>query len=379
MNKEKNSKAQEHLDAGKEYLGAGPVLAGKIWSPVKEIEEAAARAVETAIPMRSLLKYCHHKLFPNSKRWYPLLSLFYLTNECDFFCSYCSDGHNRPYYQLSNEVLDFPRTQELARQIRKYTDYLVITGGEPSLHPHFAEVMRYIGTLGFKNVAINTNGYYIDRYFDDIADVVDTLIFSLDTMDEGKADSILGRGPGFFTTILSNIEKAAAYTKKNNKFDIAVSSVATPGTITDLYGVYRFCRDQGFTFAVCPQMEGKYAHSDLRGNPEYRAFLDFLIEEKKKGGNIYGTKLYLEYMRDIRKFNCYPFLLLTVSPTGAVFFPCLEKGNYHGSLLTDRSLHAIKEGGLEKYGPLPECGNCCQTACSLSFFLLMEHLFSYVV
>jgi MoaA/NifB/PqqE/SkfB family radical SAM enzyme len=319
--------------------------------------------------LKSVHNFLHHLLIDSPRRWHPLLSVYYLTYECNFRCPYCSDGSRRPYYALRSPTLSAALALRLLRVIRNSCDFVVITGGEPLRHPGFVEVMRGIGALGFTGVVLTTNGYEIGPVLSDIAPAINHLVFSLDTLQPDKADAWFGVGPGALRRIRDNIEKAANL--PGRRFQIHLSSVVTPENIEDLYDVYSLAKAQGFRFAACPQLIGVKAHPALMDNPRYRQFYDFLIAEKRSGGRIQGTVDYLQHMRDLRKFRCRPFTMLVVSPAGDVFYPCLEIGHFAGNLLEDNNLHRIREKGREQYGPQPECDNRCHSACALGFALAL--------
>ena len=294
-----------------------------------------------------------------------MLAVYYLTYACDFRCPFCSDGAGAPYHRLRSGILPGPKVAELLRIIRRHSDYLVITGGEPLQHPDFREVMENLGLLKFRGVVLTTSGHGADSFLPAVARAVSELVFSLQTLDSEKADSWYGRGKGTHQRVMDNIDLAARYPLR--KFEIIISSVVTPGNIDDLYRVYHYTQRNGFRLAACPQLVGVKAHPALADSPEYRKFFQFLIDEKKKGGCIQGTVDYLEYMRDLRKFSCRPFTMLVVSPMGDVFYPCLELGQFAGNLFEDGSLHRLRQKGRERFGPQPDCDTRCHSACALGF------------
>lgn len=72
---------------------------------------------------------------------------------------------------------------------------LVLLGGEPTLHPDLADIIRRARTLGYASITVDTNGYL----FHDILDRVgpqeaDFFSFSLDGASEAVNDAIRGRG-----------------------------------------------------------------------------------------------------------------------------------------------------------------------------------------
>ncbi len=323
--------------------------------------------------MNDVLKYLYHRYVDGPRRWYPFLSVYYLTYACDFRCPYCSDGAGRPYYALP--TADTPSAETAIRivdRIRGCVDSLVVTGGEPLQHPGFESIIRHAGRRRFRSLAVTTNGHRVDIHLDAIAASVDTLVFSVDTLDARKADAWYGIGDGACAKIRENLERAAAY--PGRRFEIVLSAVATPDNLPDLYEVYDFSQRRGFTFAAAPQLAGVKAVPALSGNDAYRRFFDHLAREKEKGRRIFGTPLYLRSMRDLAGFRCRPFTMLVVAPGGQVYYPCLEIGHLAGSLLDARSLHDLRIEGERRFGPPPRCDTRCHSACALSFGLAFGDL-----
>ncbi|MBI5384018.1 MAG: radical SAM protein [Verrucomicrobia bacterium] len=321
--------------------------------------------------MNAVASFLYHLGIDSPRKWHPLLSVYYLTYACDFRCPHCSDGVGKPYYRLRSPTLSGSRVLDLLRIIRRHSEYLVITGGEPLQHPDFREVMEGLGRLNFRGVILTTNGVALDSLLPAVAPVVTELVVSLQTLDSERADAWYGLGMGTHRRVLANLEQAARH--PGRKFEIVISSVVTPENIGDLYGVYHFAKQRGFRLAVCPQLVGVKAHASLAGSPAYRQFYDFLIAEKKRGGRVQGTVDYLEYMRDLRQFACRPFTMLVVSPVGEVFYPCLELGNFAGNLFNEPDLHRLRQAGCACFGPQPKCGTQCHSACALGFSRFFEN------
>ncbi len=326
--------------------------------------------------MNAIGSFVHHLCAKRSRRWFPLLSVYYLTYRCELQCPHCSDGSGEPYYRLPSKTLPGTEVLGLLRIIRRHTEFLVLTGGEPLQHPDVTEVLSGLKELKFRGVILTTNGISIDRFLSEVADSIQYLVLSLQTLDPKQGDAGYGGRNGVHERVMANIESAAR--DHGRKYEIIISSVVTPENIPDLYQVYRFCQESGFRFAACPHLVGVKAHPALVGNPDYRQLFDFLIAEKKKGGSIQGTVDYLQYMRDLRKFSCRPFTMLVVSPTGDVFYPCLELGQFAGNLLEQPDLHQLRLEGLKRLGPQPDCDTRCHSACALGFSRLLANPLSLV-
>jgi len=324
------------------------------------------------------LKYFSHLLVNSPNRWRPLLAVYYLTYACPFRCPYCSDGNGKPYHELASEILPGEQALKLLKAVRRHCEYLVLTGGEPLAHPDVNQVLDGLSSLAFRKTIFTTNAYGLGPALPAISRSISELVVSLDTLDQAKADEWFGMGAGTLQRILDNIEEAKKRLGRSTK--IVVSAVATPGNLDDLFELCDYAWSRGFRLAVCPQLVGVKAHPDLAGDQRYRRLFDHLIKNKRAGRPVEGTIRYLEQMRDLGNFDCRPFTMLTVSPTGDVFYPCLELGNIAGNLLKDNpkgdsknsDLHTMRKEGLRKFGPQPQCGVQCHSACALGFATILN-------
>lgn len=326
--------------------------------------------------MNAVSSLVHHLCAKQSRRWYPLLSVYYLTYACELRCAHCSDGNGEPYYRLPSKILPGAKIIDLLRIMRRHSDFFVLTGGEPLQHPDATEVLRGLKELKFRGVILTTNGVLLDRFLSEVADSIQNLVLSLQTLDPKRGDAGYGGRSGVHERVMANLKRAAH--QPGRKYEIIISSVVTPENIPDLYEVYRFCQERGFRLAACPQLVGVKAHPALVGNHDYRRFFEFLIAEKRKGGSIQGTVDYLQYLRELRKFSCRPFTMLVVSPAGDVFYPCLELGRFAGNLLEQPDLHELRRAGLKRFGPQPDCDTRCHSACALGFSRLLANPLSLV-
>ena len=102
--------------------------------------------------MKAVRNFFYNLLVDGKRGWRPILGVYYLTYACDFRCPHCSDGAGTPYYRLSQEVLGREKIFEVLSVMRKHTDHLVITGGEPLQHPQVREVLEDAQRLKFKGL-----------------------------------------------------------------------------------------------------------------------------------------------------------------------------------------------------------------------------------
>ncbi len=120
-----------------------------------------------------------------------------LANICNLHCSYCFRSDENLY---SSHAEFFP-VELLRRVIAEARDAANVTcinftGGEPSLHPAFAETLQAIGEAGL-TVSFVTNGWHFDRIWPAIQAnraAVSHVAFSLDGVTRETHDRWRGKG-----------------------------------------------------------------------------------------------------------------------------------------------------------------------------------------
>ena len=83
------------------------------------------------------------------------VSCIVFTHGCNFRCPFCHNSSlvDGPAQEeiSENEVIDFLKSR------KNILDGVVVSGGEPLLHPDIAEFLKKVKELGYK-VKIDTNG-----------------------------------------------------------------------------------------------------------------------------------------------------------------------------------------------------------------------------
>jgi len=126
-----------------------------------------------------------------------------LANICNLHCSYCLRSDENLY---STHAEFFP-LELLRRVIADARDVAGVsrinfTGGEPTLHPHFAETLRAIRDAGL-TVSFVTNGWHFDRIWPALQEnraALSHVAFSLDGVT--REDHDRWRGNGSFDRIV---------------------------------------------------------------------------------------------------------------------------------------------------------------------------------
>lgn len=152
----------------------------------------------------------------------PVPSLRYLelqiTNRCNLRCKHCFVGMDK------SQNLAFEKIQKVLKEFEQLQGLRVlITGGEPLLHPEFEKINNFIKELAIRKILF-TNGVLLnDKTLKNLN--VEEIQISLDGMKRGH--EIL-RGKGTFEKTLQAIKKATDY-----GFQVSVATVIHKGNLTE--------------------------------------------------------------------------------------------------------------------------------------------------
>ena len=128
-----------------------------------------------------------------------------LTYQCNLDCFYCYNDREKP-----GKPLSLSQYQQLLHDLADMeTMYIMLTGGEPMIHPHFFEIGQLAKELGFV-VRVRTNGHSLSRnVVKRLVDEVDPFLVEVslhgataDTHDQQT------RVPGSFDRLIRNIQYA---------------------------------------------------------------------------------------------------------------------------------------------------------------------------
>jgi hypothetical protein len=93
------------------------------------------------------------------------LTIIEITDRCNLTCPTCYAGSSPTHgrHRTFNEVKTMLDT---IVENEKEPDVVQISGGEPTLHPNFFEILDYAKTLPIKHVMVNTNGLLIAKDYE---------------------------------------------------------------------------------------------------------------------------------------------------------------------------------------------------------------------
>lgn len=282
----------------------------------------------------------------------PYAAVLYATHRCNLECTYCTQKEP----DVFSDELSTSQTIELLRIIRRETDSILFTGGEPLLRNDIEELVRTARRdLGFRSVLLVTNGTLLHRR-QQLFDHVTGLLVSLDSLtpDPGKTLS----KPASVPKVLENLMLAKSRFPRPS--DITISTVIEEWNIEEIDRILDFCGEHGFVFATQTALDNKFPNLRLRENPRYLELVEKIIDlRQRRAVPMSGTPQLLRTVLEFGDFQCFPTMFPRVYPNGDVFYPCEPLKQIGGNLLREGSFAKVFARGKKLYGDIPACAGIC--------------------
>ena len=90
------------------------------------------------------------------------LTIVEVTDRCNLSCPTCYAGSS-PTYGRHRTLDEIKKMMDAVVRNEKEPDVVQISGGEPTIHPQFFEILDYAKTLPIKHLMLNTNGIRIAK------------------------------------------------------------------------------------------------------------------------------------------------------------------------------------------------------------------------
>ncbi len=248
----------------------------------------------------------------------PYAATLYVTHKCNLACSYCTQKEP----DVFSEELPTRDTMRLLRIIRRETDSIVFTGGEPTLR----------------------------------ADIEEGLVISLDALTADPTSPL--SKPAALPKVLENI--GLAKSRMPHPRTITISTVIEEWNIAEVERMLDWCGEQGFVFAAQTALREKMPDLRLRTNPRYQQLVQKIIVRRRAGLQpINGTPKSIETLLQFGQFQCFPTMFPRVYPNGDVFYPCEPLKKIGGNLFREGSFTKVFARGKKLYGDIPACQGIC--------------------
>ena len=300
----------------------------------------------------------------------PISAIFYITHRCNLECHYCTQKSP----DVTSEELSTAKTIELLRRIRTELGSLYVTGGEPLVRTDVAEVLQAAHRMGY-SIILHTNGTLLDRR-DEVLDSIESLVISLDSMNERRFDAVTNSPAGTTRHILANIARYGRQMRESHR-PMTINCVINPDTVDDVYDVMEFCRENDFIFSCCTALKNDLSQYSLLENPKYMALADHILASKReKRLRINGSAESLEYILKLKDFNCYPTLFARIYPNGDVYYPCVPLKTVGGNLFETSSVKEIFAQARKKLGDVPDCRRRCHLYSNITSHLYVHNFWN---
>ncbi len=221
----------------------------------------------------------------NSSRFQGIKIIFETTNLCNFSCVHCIRNEDG-----AKQYLPLTIVEKVLREVQAYHSVRLIafTGGEPTIHPKFAELIRLVADAGYR-FSFVTNGWQFQKVFKQITpykNLIQNVSFSIDGAKAETHDAIR-RKDGSFRRIMQAI---SLYKFHGIPFQInMVITRANRGEIEAMAVLASRLGSEGLGYAHCQPTPDALA-ADLVINAAERREMESEIAALQK---IYQLPIYL--------------------------------------------------------------------------------------
>ena len=282
----------------------------------------------------------------------PYAAVLYVTHKCNLGCTYCTQKEP----DVFSDELSTADTLRLLRIMRRETDSILFTGGEPLLRDDIEELADAARRdIRFRSVLLVTNGTLLHRR-QRLFDSLTGLIVSLDALTPDT--SLPMSKSAVVAKVLENLQLAKS--RMPSASSITVSSVIEEWNIAEIERILDYCGEHGFVFATQSALREKMPNLRLRTNPRYLQLVEKIIERRRQRLQpINGTPRLIRTVLEFGDFQCFPTMFPRVYPNGDVFYPCEPLKKIGGNLLREGSFAKVFARGKKLHGDIPACQGIC--------------------
>lgn len=265
---------------------------------------------------------------------------FHLLTGCNLRCSHC-------YINPAQHGRDMVSRDTAEKWLfiilpRNRPANLILLGGEPTLHPDLAGIIKSARKMGYASVTIDTNGYLFHDILDKVtSEEVDYISFSLDGATAGTNDRIRGKGcfatclAGVRATVKKGVHTSMIYTVSSKN----IHELSMMPELMAKLGIERF-------FIQVIGIRGKSAQAENAGlqvDPErWNALVPAVAKRAAKMGiHVTYPKVFLD---PDENFECAGKVAdnYFIFPNGRVYrCPLCEDYPLHSLRFTDEGLEAM--------------------------------------
>ncbi len=233
----------------------------------------------------ALTEYLYQKA---SAAGVPLSGTFELTPVCNMDCKMCYVRLSRQEQESRAPLADAERWLKLAQEAKDAGMlYLLLTGGEPFLHPQFRQILEGLHQMGLL-ISVNSNGTMINE--DTVAWLKNCPPVRINISLYGASDEtyaqLCGNPKGFTQTM------GAIRLLKEAGISVKLNCSLTPYNAKDLPAMVEIAKENNLVLQVATYMfppvrkDGRLTGTNDRFSPEdaayYMAYADYLTLGKER-------------------------------------------------------------------------------------------------
>lgn len=301
-------------------------------------------------PQRKLLWHIDRVAqFKNGKQPPPINAEIDLSNRCSLGCEFCHfaythtrgplAGSDKPAGAIpSGDLMDTDLAKSIIKQLSESTVKSVIWtgGGEPTLHPHFNDIIRY--SWGKVDQGIYTHGGHIKRDRAALMKEVMTWInISLDAINERDYKAV--KRVNRYRDVCKGIERLV---KAPGDAIVGVSFMITRSNFWQVSDMKRLARVLGADY-VRFRPTIRYRYEQPNKPNENTGWINQAIEYLEKYKDSKFVSVELDRFRMYRDWQEHPYkrcwwsaLQVCITPNGKVW-TCVNKRENPGAVIGDLS------------------------------------------
>lgn len=195
-----------------------------------------------------------------------------ITNQCNFNCIHCGNA------SYGNRNIGFEDIKRILEDFNLHNGKkLILSGGEPFLHPKFKEILDITKSHNY-SLKISTNGFFLKNFnFDYVFDYDVGFRVSLDGT-KGVHNKIRGNPEAYDSLILS-MKKISSH-KKQLVIRTTVMKENKNSIVEMIYELDRLSKEENlniYSLNIWPMRKiGKSSSSQVLSSEEYKLFLENL-------------------------------------------------------------------------------------------------------
>ncbi|MGF7117570.1 GTP 3',8-cyclase MoaA [Methanobacterium oryzae] len=222
----------------------------------------------------------------------PVFSLrISITNRCNVKCFYCHhDGIIPQKYEMTDD--EIYRVAKVAADIG--VGKIRLSGGEPLIRDDIVEIVQKISSIGFKDIALTTNGTLLGKYAHELKQAgLNRVNVSFDTLNPETYRFITRRD--YIEKAKEGIIKASAA----GLYPVKVNMVVMKGiNHHEIWDMFQFCKENGAILQLIELLKTETC-PDNDFFDEYHYEMDELENELNEISDDVKTR---QFMQDRKKY-----------------------------------------------------------------------------